>query len=184
MSSPCHNPEAQARALRIPAWTRRLALVMTASLLGLFSLLSQQALAAPKQVEAFRGEDWQQLQTQLKQPAIVVFSSTDCSHCPAVLEALAANRQRQRLKVPVIAVVTDQEPGSDDAALLAHPHYRKADRLMAFEGQSAALRYAVNPQWRGMSPYIALLRPGATPRFVLGPPQAAELRDWLGGKAP
>jgi len=146
------------------------------------SLVSLAAQAAPKQVEAFRAEAWQQLQAQLKQPAIVVFSSTDCVHCPGVLQDLAANRQRQRLKVPVIAVVMDQEPGSDDAALLANPHYRRADRLMAFEGQSAVLRHAVHPQWRGMTPYIALLKPGTAARFIIGPPDAAELRDWLDNK--
>lgn len=157
-------------------WARGLGTWLAA---GLFSLAAQ---AAPKQVEAFRAEEWQQLQAQLKQPAIVVFSSTDCAHCPGVLQDLAANRQRQRLKVPVIAVVMDQEPGSDDAALLANPHYRRADRLMAFEGQSAALRYAVNPQWRGMTPYIALLKPGTAVRFIIGPPDAAELRAWLDSK--
>ncbi|MCV2352304.1 thioredoxin [Paucibacter sp. Y2R2-4] len=166
----------QARASGQRVWARRLGAAVAASL---FSLAAQ---AAPKQVEAFRAEEWQQLQAQLKQPAIVVFSSTDCVHCPGVLQDLAANRQRQRLKVPVIAVVIDQEPGTDDAALLSNPHYRKADRLMAFEGQSAALRYAVNPQWRGMTPYIALLKPGSAARFVVGPPDATELRAWLDSK--
>ncbi|MEJ6007350.1 hypothetical protein WG899_17520 [Paucibacter sp. AS339] len=172
--SPDKYRQAQGPARSV--WARWLGAAVAACLLSLA------AQAAPKQVEAFRADEWQSLQAQLKQPAIVVFSSTDCVHCPGVLQDLAANRQRQRLKVPVIAVVMDQEPGSDDAALLANPHYRRADRLMAFEGQSAVLRHAVNPQWRGMTPYIALLKPGATARFIIGPPDAAELRDWLDNK--
>jgi hypothetical protein len=161
---------------------------MSSKLLRLDALLGQALLgltllggvapagAAPKQVEAFNTQSWATLQAGLKAPAIVVFSSTDCVHCPAVLKQLAA--QRQKLKAGLIAVVMDQEPGSDDAALLANPHYRMADRLLAFEGQGQVLRYAVNPQWRGMTPYVALLRPGAAAQFVMGPPSAADLQAW------
>ncbi len=134
------------------------------------------ASAAPQQLEVFNAAAWGQLQAGLKTPAIVVFSSTDCVHCPAVLKDLAA--QRQEMKTQLIAVVMDQEPGSDDAALLTNPHYRMADRLLAFDGQGQVLRYAVNPQWRGMTPYVALLRPGAAPQFVMGPPSPADLQAW------
>jgi len=168
------NPETEALAAGpLARVCRRMGVFAAAALVALA------AESAPQKVEPFRADAWASLQDRLKQPAIVVFSSTDCAHCPAVLQDLAANHHRQRLKVPVIAVVMDQEPGSDDAALLSNPHYRPADRLMAFEGQSAQLRYAVNPQWRGMTPYIALLRPGSAARFIIGPPDASELRDWL-----
>jgi hypothetical protein len=135
--------------------------------------------AAPKQIEAFNPQSWAALQAGLKAPAIVVFSSTDCVHCPAVLKNLAGNPQRRAKKIELIAVVMDQAPGSDDAALLTNPHYRVADRLLAFDGQSQVLRYAVDPQWRGMTPYVALLRPGAATQFVMGPPSAADLQAWL-----
>lgn len=136
--------------------------------------------ASAKQVEAFNAPSWRALQAGLKAPTIVVFSSTDCVHCPGVLKHLAADKQRQQMKLPLIAVVMDHAPGSDDDdALLANPHYRDADRLMAFDGQGQVLRYAVNPQWRGMTPYVALLRPGAAPQFVMGPPDAAALQAWL-----
>lgn len=148
------------------------------SLLGL-ALLSGAAAAgaAPKQVEAFSAQSWAALQAGLKAPAMVVFSSTDCVHCPGVLKDLTA--QRQPLKATLIAVVMDQAPGGDDAALLANPHYRLADRLLAFDGQGQVLRYAVNPQWRGMTPYVALLRPGMAAQFVMGPPSRSDLQAWL-----
>ncbi len=164
-------PSREAR--RSHAWVKLLRLSLGLSLLT----LSFAAAAAPQQVEAFNRQSWAALQAELKAPAIVVFSSTDCVHCPAVLKDLAT--QRKKLGATVIAVVMDQEPGSEDAALLANPHYRMADRLLAFEGQGQVLRYAVNPQWRGMTPYIALLRPGATAQFVMGPPSAADLQVWL-----
>lgn len=147
------------------------------ALLGL-SLLGAglAAGAAPRQIEAFNDQTWAALQAGLKSPAVVVFSSTDCVHCPAVLKDMAA--QRPKLKAQLLAVVMDQEPGLDDKALLAKPHYRVADRLFAFDGQAQALRYAVNPQWRGMTPYVALLRPGAPAQFVLGPPSSADLQSW------
>lgn len=154
-----------------PALHQRLAL--TLALLGA-GLTAVSAYAAPRQVEAFNLDSWAALQTGLKAPAIVVFSSTDCVHCPGVLKDLAA----QKRKASLIAVVMDHEPGREDAALLANPHYRVAARLFAFEGPGQALRYAVNPQWRGMTPYVALLRPGAPPQFVIGPPSPADLQAW------
>ena len=66
----------------------------------------------------------------------------------------------------------------NDAGLLANPHYASAQRLLAFDGQQAALRHAVNPSWRGVTPYVALLRPGAAPTFSLGMPSDAQLRAW------
>lgn len=141
------------------------------------------APAAPEaatRVEAFDAPAWKQFVEAPGRPTIVVFSTTDCSHCPGVLKTLAAHPLRQRQKAPLVAVVMDLAPGEEDDALLHSPHYAHASRLMAFAGQAAALRHAVNPAWRGMTPYVALLRPGAAPRFVLGMPAEAELRAWAG----
>jgi hypothetical protein len=64
----------------------------------------------------------------------------------------------------------------DDADLLTAPHYRLADRLMAFDGEPVRLRYGVDPRWIGVTPYVALLAVGApAPRFVMGAPGKA---DW------
>lgn len=134
--------------------------------------------APARQVEPFSLSTWSQLSRAATRPTVVVFSTTDCSHCPAVMQALHAHVVRQQLRAPLVAVVMDVAPGEDDAGLLANPHYASAQRLLAFDGQPAALRHAVNPSWRGVTPYVALLRPGAAPTFSLGVPSDAQLRAW------
>jgi folylpolyglutamate synthase/dihydropteroate synthase len=136
------------------------------------------AVAAPKVVEAFNTTTWPALQ-QARQPLAVVFTTTDCSHCPAVIDQLARSLRAQRGGAKLVTVVMDLTPGEADAQLLATTHYRQGDRLLAFDGPAAALRHQVNPAWRGVTPYVALLRPGELPRFVMGPPQAGDLQLWL-----
>jgi len=150
--------------------------------LSVCMLLAAPLTQAGRQIEAFDGQAWAQLQASLKKPALVVFSSTDCGHCPAVLAQLAAAPERKRLRAPLIAVVMDQAPGEDDGGLLANPHYRPADRVFAFQGQAAALRYSVDPGWRGITPYTALLRPGRPVQWVLGPPRTEDLARWAGSR--
>lgn len=140
------------------------------------------AHAAPARVvEPFGEDSWVNLQTQLKQPAAVVFTTTDCAHCPAVIQSLATTIRHQHLKAGLWVVVMDQAPGEDDAALLADNHYRAAHRLLAFDGQAARLRHGVDPGWRGMTPYVVLLAPGQTARAVVGPPAAADVAAWVKG---
>lgn len=135
------------------------------------------ALAAASKIEHFDAQSWQSLQKQLPRPAVVVFSTTDCSHCPAVIAALAARIKQRASAVPLVVVVMD---GADQPGLLQEPHYRPADRLLVFQGQSAALQYSVNPGWRGITPYVALLAPDGSARLVLGKPSSQELDQWLG----
>ncbi|MBP7667561.1 MAG: hypothetical protein KA774_11980 [Burkholderiaceae bacterium] len=146
-------------------------------------LLASVALAVqaapPRAVEAFDSSTWPALQGELKQPAAVVFTTTDCAHCPAVIQGLARTLQQRHLPAGLVVVVMDLAPGENDAALLADLHYRPADRLLAFDGQAAALRYGVNPQWRGVTPYVALLAPKAQTLAVTGPPSAADLDTWV-----
>jgi len=150
--------------------------------LALALALTMQAVAAnaaPRAVEAFSADTWPALQAGLKAPLAVVFTTTDCAHCPAAIEHLAGLLHRHRGGATLAAVVMDAAPGADDAPLLATAHYRVADRLFAFDGQAVALRYRVNPAWRGVTPYVALLAPGRPMRLVTGEPSADELRAWL-----
>lgn len=151
------------------------------ALWALWALWALPAAAAPQAVEAFDTQSWQRLQAQLtqrKQPAAVVFTTTDCTHCPAALKRVAQVVREQRLPALQMAVVMDVAPGEDDAALLHHAPYGSSDRLWAFAGPSSALQYAVNPGWRGVTPYVALLLPGRPPRFVLGIPSPEDLAPW------
>ena len=74
---------------------------------------------------------------------------------------------------------TDSE---DDDALLRDPHYASASRVFAFNGASQALQYAVNPQWRGMTPYVVFLDGKKGVRFMTGEPRESVLREWLAGR--
>lgn len=145
---------------------------------GLALLVNLGAVAAPRTVEAFDAAQWRALQATLKQPAVVVFSATWCPNCPAVIEELAQDLRERHLAAPLLVVVMDVAPGEADAKLLQQAHYRVAERLFAFAGPAPALRYSVDPAWRGATPFVALLTPGAPPRFVTGPPTGDELDAW------
>jgi thiol-disulfide isomerase/thioredoxin len=150
------------------------------ALLALFALFtSLAAQATPARVEPFDARTWQALRTAVKQPTVVVFSATWCPNCPAVIEDLAQDIRDRKLKAPLLAVVMDMAPGDNDAALLRHAHYAVSDRLFAFSGQAPALRFSVNPDWRGATPFVVFLAPGQSPRFVTGPPSEADLQAWL-----
>jgi hypothetical protein len=92
---------------------------------------------------------------------------------------LAQALRSQRHPHTLMAVVMDAAPGERDAELLRHPPYRVVDRLWALDGPADAARYAVNPDWRGVTPYVALMQPGQPTRWVTGPPSAAALSAWL-----
>ena len=149
-----------------------------AALAFVAGLVAQQGMAAPRAVEAFDKDSWAALQSGLKQPAVVVFSTTDCAHCPAVVDGLARDIRQRQLKAQLLTVVMDAAPGEDDAALLKHPHYARANQLFAFSGQAPALRHSVEPKWRGVTPYVVFLAPGQAPRAVTGPPSKEDVQNW------
>lgn len=135
------------------------------------------AQAAPAQVEPFDAKAWQAIQSS-KQPAVLVFSTTDCAHCPAVFKQVGQQIRQRQLKASLVAVVMDMAPGDDDAGLVASQHHHPSDRVMAFAGQPQALRYAVDPAWRGVTPYVVFLSPGQPPVKVVGPPKVAVVEAW------
>ena len=142
------------------------------------ALACASALAAPVRVEPFDAAAWARLQGAGAAPAVVVFTTTDCAYCPAVIESLAREIRQRRLDASLVAVVSNVAPGEADAALLADAHYRPADRLFAFAGPERALRFAVNPQWRGITPYVGFVSPSGEVRWVLGPPSAGDVQGW------
>jgi hypothetical protein len=148
------------------------------------ALWSTAAQAAPTAVEPFDARTWQALLGSLQAPAAVVFTTTDCAYCPQALQHLAAEIGKRRLRATLIAVVMDAAPGEADARLIDDPHYHPADRLLAFAGPPAALRHTVNPGWRGVTPYVAFLRPGAPPTWVTGAPTAQAIAEWAEARPP
>ena len=135
--------------------------------------------AAPRTVEAFDQSTWAALQADKALPSVVVFTTTDCAHCPAVIEQLASELRQRRTGATLVAVVMDQAPGEDDAALLADAHYQAAGRVLAFAAPAAELRHQVQPRWRGVTPFVAFINPPAPTLTVAGPPPAEMLQRFV-----
>jgi hypothetical protein len=136
--------------------------------------MSAAALAAPTP-ERFDGRTWGQLSGAPPRPAIVVFSTTDCAHCPAVIRKLASGKSRY--SADLFAVVMDGGP-----SIAGKTPYRLADRVFVFDGNEQALRYSVNPDWRGVTPYIALLAPGRPVKYLVGPPAERDLQAFFASR--
>ncbi len=140
-------------------------------------LVAAAALGAPASVEPFDSAAWERLQQELPRPSAVVFTATYCATCPAVLGKLSEALEKRGVEGKVIAVVIDE---AEAGALLQSPHYRHASRLFLFEGNEASLRYRIDPRWRGVTPYIALLSSTGEPLFVAGTPKDEHIAAWLG----
>jgi hypothetical protein len=134
-------------------------------------------MAAPANVERFDLASWERLQKELPRPTVVVFTATYCASCPAVIEKLSATLKQRGIKTQVVAVVIDE---ADEQELLRSEHFIHASRLFLFSGNEAALRYRVDPRWRGVTPYVALLAEKGPLQFVSGTPNDEQLATWVG----
>ena len=143
---------------------------------GLFASVAS-ALAAPANVLSFGMETWKELSLAPSRPMVVVFSTTNCGHCPAVIDSLAQEIRKSRSKVRLAVVVMDG--AGQEKALRTDRHYRHANLLYAFDGDGMALRFKVNPDWRGLTPYVALIPATGETRFHTGPPPADAVRAFL-----
>lgn len=135
------------------------------------------AVAAPPAVLPFATHTWGELARSSSRPLAVVFSTTDCTHCPAVIASLADAIRKSRSRVRLLVVVMDG--AGQEEALRADRHYRQAAGLYAFDGDAMALRYQVNPAWRGLTPYVALIPATGEAAFHTGAPPAAALQTFL-----
>jgi hypothetical protein len=143
---------------------------------GLFASAAT-AFAAPANILPFGMETWKELGQSPSRPMVVVFSTTDCGHCPAVIDSLAQEIRKSRSKIRLAVVVMDG--AGQEKALLADRHYRDANLLYAFDGDAMALRFKVNPGWRGLTPYVALIPASGAPRFHTGAPPPDVVRAFL-----
>lgn len=133
--------------------------------------------AAPRVGEVFNSETWAQWQTDLPRPTIVVFSTTDCVHCPDALERLY---QRKGASAGLIAVVMDGLEAVP--AGYKSTRYSRADRMFIFHGDEMRIRYTINPAWRGETPYIAVLGKKGGVEFFMGAPGDKPLARALRGQ--
>jgi thiol-disulfide isomerase/thioredoxin len=134
--------------------------------------------ASPELVKSFDKSTWTQMTHAPSRPSVVVFTTTDCSFCPDVIDALAKDvRQQGKARANLFVVVMDG--AGQSSALLKNAHYRRVDGLYAFNGQDLALRYSVNPDWRGLTPYVAMIPKHGAPQFVTGRPSDVEMNSFL-----
>lgn len=132
--------------------------------------------AAPSIVEPFDAGTWERLQQELPRPAVIVFTATYCATCPAVIAKLSDALKERGIAGDVVAVVIDE---ADEPQLLKSEHYQHASRLFLFDGNEVSLRHRVDPRWRGVTPYVALLPIKGEPAFVAGTPDDAQIVAWL-----
>ena len=134
------------------------------------------AASPPQKVERFDLKIWSQLQKELPRPSAVVFTATYCANCPALIERISQALASRGLKRDIVAVIIDE---ADPSELLKSEHYRAATRLFLFDGNETALRYGVDPRWRGVTPYVAFLSGSNQVKFIPGTPSAAQFDAWL-----
>jgi hypothetical protein len=140
-------------------------------------LAAPPSAAAGATPERFGAETWKQWLQTLRRPGVVVFTTTDCAHCPAAIAEIERQRRSGRAAFELTVVVMDADPDED---LRQIGHYRSADRLAVFDGPLQRLRHSVDPRWIGVTPYVALLAPQQPVRFVMGAPDAAAWQQFLG----
>lgn len=147
------------------------------SLLAVLGLMAGTVAAAPRGTQVFDKTTWQKFKKDLPRPSVVVFTTTDCAFCPDVIESLAVDLKKGKSRATLAVVVMDG--ASQPESWLKDAHYRKADSLYVFEGQATALRYGIDPRWRGMTPYLAMFGRSGEPTFVVGTPSRAQIAELL-----
>lgn len=145
-------------------------------LLGM-ALPHTSTLAAPAEVLPFDGNTWNSLLDSPGRPLVVVFSTTDCVHCPKVIKTMADAIQAAQSGTRLVVVVVDGL--GLEKHLRQDKTYRKADALYVFHGDELALRFSVNPEWRGLTPYIAFVQKSGAASFHTGLPAADSIRRFL-----
>jgi len=153
-----------------PSVPRRIALALLVALPAC-------AVAAPAGWESFTPGTWKSWTGPGSTAAAVVFTTTDCEHCPAVIAELRQHIQSMPQPRPVLRVVVT-DAGNLTAGTAGARWYAMADERRVFEGNELAVRYAISPRWRGETPFVALLSPRTVPRLVTGHPAAPDLAAW------
>ncbi len=152
-------------------------LITTLAIAAFLLAAALPAIGAPRGILPFDRASWKALAQAPAQPSIVVFSTTDCTHCPLAIEAIAQAMRKAPTSTRLAVVVMDG--AGHEGELRTSRHYRQADSLYVFADDAMALRYAVNPEWRGLTPYVALIPAGGTPRFYAGAPAREVLAAFL-----
>lgn len=153
------------------------------NLLRLFMCLAVglASLVHAGEVSRFDRNTWQHVLGSAPRPLAVVFTTTDCEYCPAVIERLARDLRRSPVRAWLNVVVMDG--AGDGPTLSSDPHFGMADQLFVFDPEKAVqTRYAIDPAWRGVTPYVVLLGKNGASRKFLGMPPAEAVKGFLSGR--
>jgi hypothetical protein len=138
-------------------------------------------VAARTTLQPFSVQAWAGLRAAPQAGQVLVFTTTDCAYCGAEVDRIAAQLRRLAAPRPRVSVVVMD--GTEGArALLADGHYASADVVYPYDGNETALRYAIDPAWRGETPYLALVPAQGEPWFALGRASDRDLRRLLAAR--
>jgi hypothetical protein len=164
------------------AVARRIVLAFALFLPGIFMpngalALAQHAHAAITTVADFDATTWTQLLRNGPSPAAYVFTNSFCATCPETFDVLNKSVMASGKPVPMAAILMDVQ---GERALVHAHHYAGVTKIYAFDGFEPAIRQAVDPKWRNITPYVVLVGRSGKLQRVTGQPTAAQLKAWLG----
>ena len=138
--------------------------------------LAQHAHSAITTVADFDASTWTQLLRSGPRPAAYVFTNSFCATCPEAFDALQKSVVASGKPVPLAAVLMDVQ---GERALAHAHHYAGVTKIYAFDGFEPAIRQAVDPQWRNITPYVVLVARNGKMQRVTGQPDVRQLKAWL-----
>jgi hypothetical protein len=137
----------------------------------------EHARAAIHSVADFDATTWSQLLRSGARPAAYVFTNSFCATCPETFDVLNKSVVASGKPVPLAAILMDVQ---GERALAHAHHYTGVTTIYAFDGFEPAIRQAVDPAWRNITPYVVLVDRKGKLQRVTGQPTAAQLKAWLG----
>lgn len=139
--------------------------------------LAQHAHSAITTVADFDATTWTKLLRSGPRPAAYVFTNSFCATCPETFDVLHKSVAASGNNVPMAAILMDVQ---GERALAHAHHYTGVTKIYAFDGFEPAIRQAVDPAWRNITPYVVLVDRNGKLQRVTGQPNASQLKAWLG----
>jgi hypothetical protein len=127
-------------------------------------------------VADFDASTWAKLLRSGPRPAAYVFTNSFCATCPEAFDALHQRVLASGKPVDLAAILMDVQ---GQRALAHTHHYAGVTKIYAFDGFEPAIRQAVDPQWRNVTPYVVLVGKDGRLQRVTGQPDAKTLKAWL-----
>ncbi len=126
--------------------------------------------------QPFNEQTWATLIKSGPRPAAYMFTTTYCSVCPAVFQEVRRATQHRRVRPELIVVMMDAEGPS---ALRHASHFQGMTQFFTFDGYEPAIRSAIDPSWRNITPYVVLIDATGGIQRGIGAPSAQSLQRWL-----